>query len=366
MRRTPEPDFLLTRNELQGYSLRNALAYLLDPSHFGREAGLEVEVSGRALVAGAARHESGIFVPFEVLQRDLVVGTPSAGGNLVATDVDGFVELLRPSSAVVAAGATVLTQLRGNVAVPRMTSGASPEWVAENSGATETQPSFDQVTLSPKTVTGWVDVSRRLILQANQDALSLVGRDLVDSLGTALDKAAIAGSGASNQPRGILNTAGIGAVAGGTNGAAPTIDHAIDLETAVANANTAASRGFAYVTNTKVRGKLQRTQMFSGTNGVPVWQRAGGADYLNGRPAMVSNNVPSNLTKGSASGICSAIIYGAWADLVIGTWGAGITLMLDPYTGGTSGTVRVIAMLDADVAVRYATSFAAMQDALTS
>jgi len=38
---------------------------------------------------------------------------------------------------------------------------------------------------------------------------------------------------------------------------------------------------------------------------------------------------------------------------------------VDTATGSTSGTVRVVALQDADVAVRHAQSFAAMQDALT-
>jgi len=75
--------------------------------------------------------------------------------------------------------------------------------------------------------------------------------------------------------------------------------------------------------------------------------------------------VPSNLTKGTASGICSAIIFGNFADLIIGMWG-GLDLMVDPYSNSTSGTVRVVALQDVDVAVRNAVSFSAMKDALTA
>ena len=40
--------------------------------------------------------------------------------------------------------------------------------------------------------------------------------------------------------------------------------------------------------------------------------------------------------------------------------------MTDPYTGSTSGTRRVVALQDVDVSVRYAASFSAMLDALTT
>ena len=97
--------------------------------------------------------------------------------------------------------------------------------------------------------------------------------------------------------------------------------------------------------------------------GERVWQN--GDAPLNGYRAGVTNAVPSNLTKGTANAICSAILFGNFADLLIGMWG-GLDLMVDPYTGSTSGTVRVVALQDVDVAVRHAESFAAMVDALTA
>jgi hypothetical protein len=51
--------------------------------------------------------------------------------------------------------------------------------------------------------------------------------------------------------------------------------------------------------------------------------------------------VPSNLTKGTATAICSAIIFGNFADLVIGLWG-GLDLMVDPYSKSTTGAVRIV------------------------
>ena len=109
-------------------------------------------------------------------------------------------------------------------------------------------------------------------------------------------------------------------------------------------------------------GKLKTTSKVSGQNGF-IFEA--GETPLNGYRAGVTNQVPSNLTKGTANGICSALIFGNWADLVIGQWGA-LDIMVDPYTGSASGTVRVVALQDADIAVRNAASFAAMKDALTT
>jgi Phage capsid family len=116
-----------------------------------------------------------------------------------------------------------------------------------------------------------------------------------------------------------------------------------------------------------VRGKLRKTQEFASTNGKAVWTRGserGIGDVL-GYDAVVTNSVPSNLDKGTSVGVCSAIMFGNWADLLIGMWG-GLDVILDPYTGATAGTKRVVALQDCDIAVRRVASFAAMKDALTT
>ena len=190
---------------------------------------------------------------------------------------------------------------------------------------------------------------------------SFTQRDLATTLALGIQQAAINGSGASNQPLGILGTSGIGSVVGGTNGLAPTWDHIVDLETAVAVANADVGT-LGYLTNAKVRGKLKKTFVDSPGSGERVWQQ--GDAPLNGYRAGVTNAVPSNLDKGTANDLCSAILFGNWADLIIGMWG-GLDLLVDPYTGGAAGTVRVIVHQDVDVAVRHAESFSAMLDALT-
>lgn len=295
-------------------------------------------------------------------QRALNVGTTTAGGHLVATELlaQSFIDLLVNQMVVMQMGTTMLTDLQGNVAIPRQTGGATGFWVAENTAPTGSQQAFDQVALTPKTVGAFTDYSRRLLLQSSIAVEAFVRMDLARTIALAIDLAAINGSGASNQPRGVLNTSGIGSVAGGANGAAPTWDNVVDLQTAVANAN-ADIGALAYLTNSKVRGKLKRTQMFGGTNGMPVWANDG---TLNGERAFVSNQVPSNLTKGTSTGVCSAIAYGNWRDLIVALWG-GLDVMQDPYTGATAGTRRVVALQDVDVSVRHAESFAAMLDALT-
>lgn len=383
----------MSRSDLAKFSVRKlmlALAYGHQDRSLIEAAAFEIDASNAArklrpiedTMPSAKERSGGYTIPVDVLRapmvtsnaqdaarqalaqmlRDLTVGTPTAGGNLVATDLlsSDFITLLRNRLVLGSMGARVMTDLNGNIAIPSQTGGASTFWVTEGNPVTESQATFGQVAMTPKTVGMFTDYSRRLLLQSSIDIEMLVRMDLVNGIAVEVDRVGIAGSGSGGQPTGVLNTAGIGAVVGGTNGAAPTLDHIVDLESAVANVNADVG-SLGYVTNTKVRGKLKKTQQFTGTNGVPLWT----GNELNGYRAGVTNNVPSNLTKGTSSGVCSAIAYGNWSDLLIGLW-SGIDLILDPYTGATAGTRRVVALQDLDIAIRRAASFSAMADALTT
>lgn len=360
----PTAEIGMSEKEVQRFSLLRALNAKANPDDRAaqRAAAFELECS-QAAYEKAGKEVRGIMVPFDVLQRDLVVGTASAGGNLVATNLlsGNFIDLLRNAMVLPGLGAQMLTGLVGNIAIPKQSGAATAYWVAESAAVTESQQTFAQVPMSPKTVGALTDLSRKLLKQSSVDVEAMVQRDLATILGLAIQSTAINGGG-SNEPTGILQTAGIGDVAGGTNGAAPTWAHIVELETDVSVAN-ADIGSLAYLTNAKVRGKLKNTEQFSSTNGMPVWQN--GDTPLNGYRAAVTNAVPSNLTKGTASGTCSAIIFGNFADLLIGMWG-GLDILVDPYTGGAAGNVRIIVHQDVDVAVRHAESFSAMQDALTA
>jgi HK97 family phage major capsid protein len=259
----------------------------------------------------------------------------------------------------------MLPGLVGNVAIPRRTSTQATYWVAESGTITAGATTVDQVTMSPKTVGALSSWSRVLELQSTPAIEQLLRQDMVAQVAAAIDLAAIAGTAANNQPRGILNTSGIGSVVGGTNGAAITFDHLCDLKAAVA-VDDADVPSAAFLTNSKVEAKLSKTQATDGAYLIdPSGVASGSPTTVFGRRFSVSNQVPSNLTKGSASGTCSAVIYGNFADLLIGMWGA-TDVLVNPFgTGYTNGDVEIRIMQTVDIAVRHPESFAAIVDALT-
>jgi len=400
LRTAESPEIGMSERDVKQYSFCRAMLAAADPLHADTLAPFEMECSRAAQDkrkdSRDKTREAALTIPIDVLSRgiaigdqvagavaqqliaraqaagresyrDLVVGTPTAGGNLVATELLGssFIDLLRNSMVLDRLGVTWLRDLNGNVAIPRQSGAAQCYWVAESGAPTESGQTIDQVVMTPKTVGAFTDYSRRLLLQASLDVEAFVRADLASIIGLGIQLAAMNG-GASNDPTGLFNVSGIGSVAGGANGGAPTYDHMVDLESAVSVANADVGT-MAFLTNAKVRGKLRKTQEFASTNGKAVWtsgSERGIGDVL-GYDAVVTNAIPSNLTKGTSAGVCSGIAFGNWADMLIGMWG-GLDVMLDPYAGATSGTKRVIALQDVDVAFRHAESFAVMKDALTS
>jgi HK97 family phage major capsid protein len=353
-----DADAGLSDSEVKQFSFRKAINALANP-HDRRaqeEAAFEFEAS-RAAADKAGVETRGLRVPNEVLKRDNTVGSATGGGHLVGEDTTGFIDRLTATSIAMQRG-TTLGGLVGDVAIPRMTGGATAYWLAESGAPTESAAAFDQVNLSPNTVAGYIDISRKLSKQSSVDVESLIRNDLARSLGLAIDAAAINGAG-TDEPLGILGQTGIGAVAGGAAGAAPTWAHLVDLESAIAQDN-ALGGDLAYWSNYVVSGKLKQTEKTSGVGDYIL-----DGNGVNGYNFELSNQIPSTLTKGVSGAVCSAIIFGNFADLIIGMWG-GLDLTVDPYSESTKGTIRVVAFQDMDIALRHAESFAAMQDVLTA
>lgn len=341
------PEIGLEEKEIREFSFFRAINALANPTDRRAQdaAGFEFEASA-ATADRLGREPTGFFVPEDVLRakRDLTVGTNTAGGHTVATDLlaDSFIDKLDNSMAVVSAGATVLRDLNGNVAIPRATSGATAYWVAESGSITESAQAFDQVSMSPKTVGAFTEISRKLLLQSSIDIEAFVRNDLALRLALAIDNKALEGDGSSNTPTGIVNATGVGSVAfaSATAGAA-TWGEIVDVETEVSQDNALLGR-LAYLTNAAEAGYLKQTVKESGQ---AMYMMANGE--MNGYPVVVTNNLTTS----------GQILFGNWADLLIGYWG-GLDINIDSATGSASGTLRIVALQDVDVAVRHGESFA--------
>lgn len=355
----------LSDKEKRNYSLVRALFAAAENDW--SKAGFEREVSvaiEKGLPDTYRKQGAGFFMPTTIHSRaGLDSATATKGSELKFTEQGEFIDMLRNRMKTIAMGARVLSGLVGPVSFPKQTGAGTFAWVGENplSDVAESNLLLGSVALNPRTGQSTTSFSKQLVAQVNNpDVETLVREDLAKIHALGIDLAGINGSGASNQPTGVLNTSGIGSVAIGTNGGAPTWEHIIDLETAVAAANADVD-AMGYLTTPGIRGKLKKTQRFSGTDGGAIW--ADGTAPLNGYRAEVSAQVPSTLTKGTSAD-CHAVIFGDWSQLVYGEWGA-LEILVDPYRLKKQAMIEVTSFQMVGIAVRIAEAFAAIKDART-
>ena len=332
----------LEAKEVQRFSFLRAITALANPTDRNAQeaAAFEREVSEEA----SKRYDkpaSGILVPNEVLQgytRDLNVGTATAGGNLVETELlaGSFIDILRNRMAVMQAGVTTLNGLSGNVSIPRQTSASTAYWVGEGSDVTESQQAFDQVNLTPKTIGATTDYTRKLLLQTSISVETMVRNDIAKQIALALDTAAIYGSGSSNQPTGITNTTGIGTATVTGVGTFPELI-AMETDVAVANADQGALK---YIVNATARGGLKSVKKDAGS-GEFVFAN----NEINGYPVIVSNQLTNN-----------DCLFGDFSQLIAAFW-SGLDLTVDPYAMSKSGSIRIVALQDVDFGVKQPTAF---------
>lgn len=337
-------DIGLTKAETKRFSLMRAINALANPHDKAAQEAAKFEFECSAEAAKQyGRAAQGVMLPTEVLKtwtRDL---NSSDESDLFSDDYRGndFIDVLRNQSSVMRAGARMLNGLSGDVKIPKKLTASSAAWIATEGGAaTESEMTVGSVSLTPKTLGAYTDITRQLMIQSSMDVEALVRDDLAQALALAIDLAGLEGSGSSGQPTGILNTTNVTEV---TNFAAanPTFAEVVGMETAVANAN-ALSGSLAYIMPSAMYGALKTTEKASGTAQFVV--EPGGT--VNGYNALVSNQ-----------GTAGNLYFGNFNDLLIGFFG-GLDIVVDPYTNSTSGTVRIVALQSCDTAVRHATSFA--------
>jgi HK97 family phage major capsid protein len=272
--------------------------------------------------------------------RAQTAGTATAGGNTIATNMGGLIERLRPVLAVQGMGASVISGLSGNLDLPKLTAGPTAYWVAEDGASTESSSTFAKVSMSPKTVSGQMYLSRRIILQNSVSMENVLRSDLAYVLAQALDSAAIMGGG-TNEPDGLLSILTENA----TSETALT-DIAADLISALEMDDVTGTTGF--LTNPAVLADARKIKEESGSNrNIPI------AETFHGERVVASNNVPADTGSPSAG---YPVIYGAWSNLVIGYW-SGVDILANPYSDATKGGLRLHAFLDADIAVRHEEAF---------
>lgn len=321
--------------------------------------GLELEVS-KEIARRTGRSPRGFFMPTDIgtpaETRDLTLSTGS-GAKPTITQMNTFIELLRNATLTRRLGVRIMNNMTGDFSIPKQTAGGTAYWVTEGNAPTESNQTVGQLLFQPSTLGAFSDISRKFIIQASFDAEQFVRQDLATVMAIELDRVTFNGSGSAAEPEGIIPNANVNVVAIGTNGGAQTYAKLLEMESVLATQN-APEGSVAFVSTPGVRGAMKAIARFANTD-TPIWPDSGVLGY----PSYATNQMPSTLSKGTAVGTLHAAILGDWSQAVWAFW-TGLDVLVDPYTGGTAGTVRIIMLQDADFQIRQPKAFAVEKDVL--
>lgn len=344
--------------DIQKYSIVKAIREFMNGQNF---TGIEKEMQQEA--NAEMKHINGLGglgISQKVLQHKTVTRTVlgAASSPVVPTQIGNFLDAVWAKTVLVGLGAQTMNGLTGNIDLPYFSTKPAVKNDAENDAASDAGAVLNKVSLTPKRITNFVPLSKLLLIQESAAIEQKIWDALIQATAVQVQRTAI--HGGSDACTGLLATSGIGSVVGGTDGAAPTLLHVLQLikEVAIDDADFGS---LAFLTSPKIRYKLMVTAIESG-HPERVWNLLQ-PNMLVGYNAAVTTLISDTLEKGNQS-LSSAIIFGNWNKMVLAQFGA-LDLTVDPYTSAKSNQVDLILNAFYDVGVEHPASFAAMQDALS-
>ncbi len=346
----------LSAHERKTYSISKLVADMVKET---KETTLEREVSWSLQKDVGTPEHGGHLIPLRLSMSGLDTRTNAQGGFLTSPKVNDIIDYLINQSKVLSLGAKFMTGLRYSQQFPTEDSPLQTSWVSENPqvDVSQSDVSFGYRSASPHALQSTTSASRQLLQQASPSMEAWLKSRIARGHALAIDAAAINGSGVENEPLGLLSVQGVADVPIGSNGGTVTAAHILSLEDAIGTAN-ADSVNCAFLTTTAQRKKLRTIPEMTG-GGEPIWKNGRMLGYV----AEVSNNVPSTLTKGSAIGTCSAIVFADWSQLLVAEFSGAVEVLVDPYAGIKKGMVELSSWALYDVLLLEPAAFAAIQDA---
>lgn len=255
-----------------------------------------------------------IYIP--TMETRAAVSVASEGVDVVATDLYDIIEPLRAKNVLVQAGAKFYTGLTNSAQIPVMT-GSNVNWAGETAAATDGNVLFNNVTLTPKRLTAYVDISKMLLAQDSIGVENAIRQDLINAINSKLEST-ILGKGAKSatSPAGIFN--------GKTPTKVTDFEGLVGLEAKVEEANVLG--GISYIASPSARASFRN--MMKGSRGTAQLAYTDGT--LDGTPVYSTSNVEAK-----------TFVVGDFSNLAIGSWG-GLDIVVDNYTQAVNGMIRLV------------------------
>ncbi len=298
----------------------------------GRSAAAQsgIAVNGQIVLPVEMRAEGDAEAPAVKPVNGLMATEATIGQETVPTDLWDVMGALRDRLVLAQAGAQFITA-QGNIEIP-VYDGSSVFWESEIGEAKDGAGKFSKVTLAPKRMTAFVDISKQLINQSSASVENMIRTDLVDAIAEKLQKTILGnGAGSDVEPKGIFNN-----VTADT--AAFDYQAAVDMEAALENANVYGD--FKYIVNPMSKAAMRTTSMDKGS-GKFIYEN----NEVLGIPAYSTNSVVS---KGA--------ILGDFRQMVIANFGA-LDITVDEVSRAAFGQIRLVVNFYTDYAIKRPEAF---------
>jgi HK97 family phage major capsid protein len=349
------------------FSLSRAISLIAEKKSLdGAEAEINSEGIKEARISGCeVKGTNSLFIPGRLFkngqERDVTAtGQTSVagdqGGVAVPTMIERWLDYLWEMLVLRQAGADFMTGLVGNIDMIKDKTVPLATWKTEVANLDKSDPTFENVTMTPKRLGTYVDYSFQIGIQVPSVERRLFTQ-ILNAIYKALDQAGINGSGVAPIPEGIINATGVAEVSMGDNGGNITHEKVVELMSNVDD-QEALMGSLGFVTNSKVHAKLLTTKVDAGSGRFLMDVVS---NSLIGYPAYFSNLVPKNGSEGSGTNL-STMVFGNFNDLIIGQWGPLQIKTVEDATLAIAGKTRIVANIFADVLVQRAASFSFSDD----
>lgn len=286
----------------------------------------------------------GLVIPMEYRGENIQMTGTGDGHEILTEDVMDILTPLREKLVLVEAGANFLSGLVGNVGLPSY-SGSNASWEEETAAAQNGKGSFAKKQLSPKRLTSYIDISKQFLAQDSVGANAMLMNDMTTAVAVKLQSTIFGKhSHADTMPDGFFTGSPTFAMKG-----TASYKGIVDMETAV-DLDSAMIDNVSYIMHKNARGILKTTLRAPSVSEGFIYED----NMVNGYKTFVTGGVAKELQSTADE---YGVIFGNWADLVIGQWG-GLELTVDPYTQASNGMIRLVINAYFDAKVRRDESFA--------
>ncbi len=252
--------------------------------------------------------------------------TGEGGAPLIGTETQPLVAALEKVIGV--KGYRTIAGLTSNISIPvQSTRNVAYQTTHLRDAATTSNPAFTNVMLTPVKISGNTRIGKELIAQVNDDIEAFIIDSLTKEIGYKVEDY-------------MLGKVATGATGSVTYSALTAIDWADVLAFEAAIGGYALEEP-AYVMSPAARAALKGIAK-AGTFPVFLCED----NKVNGYDVNVSGCVGND-----------NIYFGDWSKLLLGIWGNGLEIMVNPYTYAKEGDVEIVASICIDAAVTQGAAF---------